>query len=87
MDNATLLQELEGIAGQLAVEIRFEDLEESRSGLCWVGGDAYILVDRNLTLAERIKLMVRSVSRLPLESIFIRPDLRQLLEEGLVPSR
>jgi hypothetical protein len=34
-----------------------------------------------LPLAERVELMANALSRLPLDDVFVRPVVRQLLEE------
>lgn len=73
------LQELEALAADLAVEVRYEDLG-GRGGLCRFGGRTCLLVDRNLSVPERVDLFVRGLSALPLEGVFIRPHLRELLE-------
>tara|TARA_B100001964_G_scaffold225279_1_gene272936 strand:- start:760 stop:1107 length:348 start_codon:yes stop_codon:yes gene_type:complete len=85
MENAQLLQSLEAVAGELAVEIRQEDLEGSSGGLYRLHGHACILVDRNLSVSERVDLMARSLARLPLDGVFMPPTVRQLLENRATP--
>jgi hypothetical protein len=80
MENAQLLQILEAIAGELAVDIRQEDLDGSRGGLFRLRGRCCILVEQKLSLSERVELMVRSLAQLPLDGVFIPPTVRQLLE-------
>lgn len=82
MENAQLLQILEAIAGELAVDIRQEDLDGSRSGLFRLRDRCCILVEQKLSLSERVELMVRSLAQLPLDGVFIPPTVRQLLESG-----
>jgi hypothetical protein len=81
VDDATLLQELESLAAQLAVDVRHEPLAGPRGGLCRVGGRDLIFVDRNLSLTERVELMTGALSRLCLDEVFVRPVLRQMLED------
>ena len=81
MEDAQLLQSLEIVADELAVEVRREDLDGSRGGLCRLRGRTCILVDRNLSLAERVDLMARSLARLPLDGVFMPPAVRELLEQ------
>ena len=83
MEHAILLQELESLAEQLTVEVRHEPLAGPRGGLCRLGGRDLILVDRNLSLAERVELMANALSRLPLDDAFVRPVVRQWLEERM----
>jgi|AP95_1055475.scaffolds.fasta_scaffold02518_8 hypothetical protein len=74
-----LLTELEDLAADLAVDIRFEELE-SAGGLCRYGGRTCLLVNRRLSVLERVDLISTELASLPLEDIFIRPRLRELLE-------
>ncbi len=84
MKHAILLQELESLAEQLSVEVRHEPLAGPRGGLCRLGDRDLILIDRNLPLAERVELMAQALSTLPLDDVFVRPDVRQLLEKRML---
>jgi hypothetical protein len=86
MDNAQLLQSLEGLAGQLSVDIRREDLEGGPGGLFRLRGRFCILLDRNLSVAERVELMTRSLAKLPLDGVFIPPAVREMLEQQATSS-
>jgi hypothetical protein len=80
MNQALLLQELETLAAQLGVEVRYEELE-SAGGLCRYGGKYCLIASRNLSVAGRIRLLARELGRLPLEGVFLRPSVRELLEK------
>ena len=79
MDNAIVLQELEALAGDLEVEVRYDDLD-GHGGLCRYGGRTCLLVNQRLSVLERVALMASELASLPLGDIFIRPQLRELLE-------
>ena len=81
MNDAHLLQELEAVASQLSVEVRHEDLEGSRGGLVRLRGQRCILLDRELSVPERVELMAGALARLPLDDVFLRPVVRELLED------
>lgn len=81
MNQALLLQELESLAAQLGVELRYEELESS-GGLCRYGGKLCLIASRHLSLPGRIRLLSRELGRLPLEGVFLRPSVRELLEKG-----
>ncbi len=81
MNDATLLQELESLAAELAVDVRHEPLAGSRGGLCRIGGREFIFIDRNLSVTERVELMASALTRLCLDEVFVRPVVRQMLEE------
>ncbi len=80
IEEARLLQELEAVASQLSVEIRHEDLDGSRGGLFRLRGQTCILLDRELSLRERVDLMARALARLPLDDVFLRPAVREYLD-------
>ena len=75
-----ILQELENLAAELAIEILYDNLEESKGGLCRFGGRSVLYINRSLCLADRIRLLVAELSGLPLEGVFLRPGVRELLE-------
>ena len=82
MEEGIILQELEELAGQLAVEVRYDDLEGGRGGLCRFGGKTLLVVDRQLNMAERIALFRRALGQLSLDEVFIRPRIRELLQSA-----
>jgi len=86
MDNALILQELETVATSLEVEIRYDDVE-TRGGLCRFGeSDTLLLViNERLTAEERVQVMVEAMASLPLDNVFVRPQIRDLLEVGATP--
>ena len=86
MDNAQLLQNLEDLADQLSVEIRYENLDGSLGGLFRLRGRSCILLDRNLSVAERLKLVSRSLAKLHLDGVFIPPAVREILEQQATSS-
>jgi hypothetical protein len=79
MEESLLLQELEALAAELAVDVRYEDLD-SRGGLCRFGGRTCLLLNRNLTVSERVNLFAEGLADLPLEGVFMRPRVREFLE-------
>ena len=79
MEARVLLQELQDLAAELSVDVRFEELE-SAGGLCRYGGKTCLLVNRQLTVPERVELMAAELASFPREHIFLRPQVRDLLE-------
>jgi hypothetical protein len=79
MDETTLLQELEALAEELAIEVRYDALEKS-GGLCRYGGKTYLILNRDLNNAEKINLFARALSRLSLDAVFMRPQVREFIE-------
>ena len=76
------MQELETLAADLAVEVRYEVLD-GRGGLCKYGDKTCIIANCALQVSERVHLLSRELSRFPLDDVFIRPRIRELLEDRL----
>jgi hypothetical protein len=84
MDDAGMLQQLEGLAADLEVDLRHDDMDGA-GGLCRYGGRACLLVNRALPPAERLRVVVHALARLPLEDVFVRPQVRELLDRCRLP--
>ena len=81
MDDSIILQDLESLAADLAIEIRYDSLE-GRGGLCKYGGKTCLILNRSLSVQEHIHLLSRALSRFPLDDVFLRPRVRELLEKN-----
>ena len=79
MDDVDMLQELESLAAELAIEIRYEHIE-GMGGLCRYGGKAHLIMPVDLPRAQRINSLIDALARQPTDEIFLRPDVRNLLE-------
>ena len=81
MNEALILQELEGLAAKLAIEVVYDgDLEDSRGGLCRFGGRSYLYVNQALTVSERVNLFLSVLAGRPLDGVFVKSQVRELLE-------
>ncbi len=80
MEETIILQELENLVEGLDIEIRYVDFE-GRGGLCRYGGKSCLIVNRTLSSNERIHLLGTALARFPLDDVFIRPQVRELLEK------
>jgi hypothetical protein len=80
VEESLVLQELENLAGDLEVEVRYDAIER-HGGLCRFGGRVCLILNRTLSVPERICLIARALSRFPLDGVYIRPRVRELLEE------
>ena len=79
MDYVNMLRELESLAAELAIEVRYEHIE-GMGGLCRYGGKAYLIMPIDLPRVQRIDALVDALARQPTDEIFLRPDVRNLLE-------
>jgi len=86
MEPHHLYEQLENLAQQLGIFIRYEDLSDSdapaRSGLCMVRGRHLYIMDSATTLSERIRLLSSCLSQMDLEGRYVLPAIRKVLEGG-----
>ncbi len=82
MKRERMLEELEQVAEVLKIKVVYERLtpEASPGGLCKVGGEYRVLIDRHVPLLERLSVLLSAVARFPTEEIFLSPELRMAVD-------
>ena len=80
MDDLSILRELENLADEFDVDIRYETLDGS-GGLCRVGERRCLILNRSSSLNELVRVLSLALSRFPLEDVFINPHVRELLQK------
>lgn len=80
-----LCEELKTLAEKLGVRVREEILLREvgyrvRSGLCRVRGEDVVFLDRHLTPGERVEVLLVALDGRDLETHYVSPALRRLLE-------
>lgn len=91
-DQQALLDELKTLATRLGFQVRQEKLLRDvgyhvRSGSCRVRDLRVILLDRSLPLAALIDILVDELAAEPLETLYLSPAARRLLERAGAPTR
>jgi len=84
MDDHIALSLLEELADRLGIPIRYEIIKDELTGpggLCRVDGEFILLIDTKATAKEKIEIMTEALRRFDLDGIYIKPALRELLEE------
>lgn len=85
MNNEILVDQLEELAGRLGIKIRYENVNVEESalagGLCRIKEQYVLIIQPRTTTNEKIRILVEALKTFPLGGIYIRPALRQLLEE------
>jgi len=81
----TLCEELKELAQRLGVQVREEVLLREvgyrvRSGACRVHGEEVVFLDRNLPADERVQLLLDVLAERDIETLYLSPALRRLLE-------
>jgi hypothetical protein len=80
-----LCEELIGLADKLGIRVREEILLREvgyrvRSGLCRVRGEDVVFLDRHLGPGERLEVLLTALEGRDLETQYVSPALRRLLE-------
>jgi len=86
MDERMMQDQLEGVARDLNIEVRYETMrKESRfnpGGLCRIHGDPVIIINRKASLNDRLNVLASAIRRFELDGVFLRPGLREFLEQA-----
>jgi hypothetical protein len=80
-----LCEELKEVARRLGLQVRDEILLREvgyrvRSGLCRVRGEEVIFLDRSLPPEERVQVLLEGLAGRDVETLYLSPSLRRLLE-------
>jgi len=80
-----LCEQLKELATKLGITVREEVLLREagyrvRSGLCRVRGQDVFFLDRHARAEEKLDVLVRELARRDLETVYVSPELRRLLE-------
>jgi hypothetical protein len=90
MDATSALTELEALAKKLEVEVIYDHLTGegmSPGGLCKVKGRWRVIIERRSSPGERLSILAKALSRFDLESHFLSPAVRELVERYLPPEK
>jgi hypothetical protein len=82
-----LVDELKAAAERLGLRVREERLLREvgyrvRSGSCRVGADEIFFLERDLPVAAQIDVLVEELAARPMESIYLSPAARALIERA-----
>jgi hypothetical protein len=83
MDMSSALTELEALAGKLDVQIVYDHLTgdgTGTGGLCKVKGKWRVIIERRCSPSERVSIVAQALSRFDLESHFLSPGVREIVD-------
>ncbi|MBN1103027.1 MAG: hypothetical protein JXL84_06405 [Deltaproteobacteria bacterium] len=85
MDEKERLEQLEELTRDLGIEVRYETFKGegsfSTGGLCKVHGKHLIIINTRAGTGDRIKALAGAVTRFDLSQVYLRPGLREFLEQ------
>lgn len=85
MTDTQLLQELEGLAERLEVDVSNAALDGLPGGLCRHKGKWRLILDHRLSLTERVDAFLKALGRIPLEEVFVLPEVRERIDRMRLP--
>jgi hypothetical protein len=84
MKTEQLYQELIDLAERLGIAVSEQNLRKTgikaKSGLCKVRGKSLFIMDKHKSIHKKIELLSECLAAVPHENIYIKPVVRELLE-------
>jgi hypothetical protein len=86
MDERNIIDHLEELAERFGIQIRYEAIKQDEDsinvvgGLCLLKGEYVLIINSKATAKDRIKTLAMAVKHFDLDRIYIRQDLRELLD-------
>ena len=80
MENQELLTELESIASQLGIKLRYEK-GDFEGGYCVLKSERIIVINKKLSPTLRLSVLARGISEIGLNNIYVKPALRDFIED------
>jgi hypothetical protein len=85
MDDHIALDQLEALADGLGIEVRYEKILQDdvtvSGGLYRLKGKNVIVIDARAKPRDRIRVLIQAMKPFDLTNVYVRPALRELLEE------
>jgi len=80
MNYTTLIQELESVAEQLGVRLRYEK-GDFEGGFCVLRDQKLLVVNKRLPDAKKASSVAVGLSQYGIDETFLKPTLRQYIED------
>jgi chromosome condensin MukBEF complex kleisin-like MukF subunit len=87
MDENTIIDQLEELAGRFGIQIRYEPIKQDEDlvkvvgGLCILRGEYVIIIDSKAAMRDKIRTLAEAVAHFDLDRIYIKPALREILRK------
>lgn len=80
MENQELLPELESVASQLGIRLRYEK-GDFEGGYCVLKSERIIVINKKLSPSVRLSVLARGISEIGLNNIYVKPAVRNFIED------
>jgi hypothetical protein len=80
MENQELLTELESIASQLGIKLRYEK-GDFEGGYCVLKSERIIVINKKLSPNLRLSVIARGINEIGLNNVYVKPVVRDFIED------
>jgi hypothetical protein len=85
MTHEELFEELKSLASELGIKVRFEN-GNFDGGYCLLREERLLVLNRRFTVPKKIRTLALGLNEYGLGDIFIRPAVREAIEDELAKS-
>ena len=86
MKRKQIYQHLVDAAAKSGIRVTEQNLRatgvNAQSGLCRIRGESVFIMDKTLSVNEKIRILADCLRQLPTDEIYIMPAARKILEPG-----
>lgn len=75
-----LLEELKNLAERMEITVRSE-IGRFSGGYCLLREKKLIVINRKMPVENKVAVLARSIAQFPLENVFIKPALREFIDD------
>ncbi len=86
MNHEEIFEELQALAAQLKIKIRFEK-GDFEGGFCVLKEERIVVVNKKLPLAKKNSVLAQGINEIGLDAVYIKPALRAIIEDEVAKSR
>ncbi|BBO87630.1 hypothetical protein [Desulfosarcina ovata] len=80
-----IYQELKDLAEKLGVTVSEQSFRSTgipvKSGFCIIKGNMHCIIDKNITLNRKTRVLAQALSQLPHENLYIVPAVREMISK------
>ncbi|RCK75957.1 MAG: hypothetical protein IGBAC_1232 [Ignavibacteriae bacterium] len=80
MDYSVLLKELESLAQQLGIKIRYEK-GNFDGGYCILKDQKILVINKKLFDSRKSSILARGIAEIGIDNLYIKPAIRQYIED------
>ncbi len=80
MDYSILLKELENIAQQLGIKIRYEK-GNFDGGYCILKDQKILVINKKLFDSRKSSIIARGIAEIGIDNLYIKPAIRRFIED------